>query len=292
MSGQRACWVCGSARLSLRKPANYRGALNSQAFAITDSNYGVTAAIYECGDCAFLQCAELDDVTHFYEGLEDEGYEAGRAPRRLQLRRILERVNRYRSGGRLLDIGAASGILVGEAQQMGYRAEGVEPSRWLHQKAAERGLPVHQGTFPNSSCEGLFDVVTLIDVIEHVTQPLPLLRALRDAMAPQGVLAVVTPDVRSVTARVLRWHWWHFRVAHVGYFDRATLELAARRSGFVPVAFHRPGWFFPGDYIWDRAWKIFGLAGPRAPAFLARVTIPLNLRDSLLAILRPAGQVE
>jgi SAM-dependent methyltransferase len=292
MSGQRACWVCGSARLSLRKPANYQGALDSHAFAITDSNYGVTAAIYECGDCGFLQCAELDDVTRFYEDLEDEGYEAGRAPRRLQLRGVLERVVRHRAGGRLLDIGAASGILVGEAQQMGYRAEGVEPSRWLHRKAVERGLPVHQGTFPNPSCEGRFDVVTLIDVLEHVTSPVPLLSHVRDALAPEGILAVVTPDVRSLAARALGWHWWHFRVAHVGYFDRSTLELAARRSGFVPVAFHRPGWFFPGDYIWARAWKLLGLTGPRAPAFLERVTIPLNVRDSLLALFRPAGPVE
>jgi SAM-dependent methyltransferase len=291
MSGAHTCWVCGGGSLVLRKPANYRGVLDSRAFAITDSNYGITAAVYECADCAFLQCAELDDVTHFYEGLEDEGYESGRGRRRLQLRRILERVGHYRPGGRLLDVGAASGILVGEAQQMGYRAEGMEPSRWLHQKAAERGLPVHQGTFPNASCEGRFDVVTLIDVIEHVTQPLPLLRALRSAVAQEGILAVVTPDVRSLAARMFGWHWWHFRVAHVGYFDRSTLELATRRTGFTPVAFHRPGWFFSGDYIWDRAWRMLGRGSPRLPEVLKRVTIPLNLRDSMLAIFKP-GPIE
>jgi SAM-dependent methyltransferase len=290
--GARACWVCGGERLSLRKPANYRGALDSGAFAITDTHYGVTAAIYECADCGFLQCAELDDVTHFYEGVEDEAYEAGRAQRRLQLRRVLENVRRHVPGGRLLDIGAASGILVAEAQQMGFRAEGVEPSRWLQRKAVERGLPVHLGTFPNPSCEGPFDVITLVDVIEHVTAPRCLLRAARSALAPHGIVAVVTPDVRSLAARIMRWHWWHFRVAHVGYFDRRTLERAARRSGFVPLAFERPGWFFSGGYLWDRAWKVLGLAGPRAPAVLERVTIPLNLHDSLLAILRPTGETE
>jgi SAM-dependent methyltransferase len=292
MSGARACWVCGGERLRLRKPANYEGALDSGAFAITDTHYGVTATIYECAECGFLLCADLDDVTHFYEGLEDEAYEAGRAQRRLQLRRVLESVRRHVRGGRLLDIGAASGILVAEAQQMGFRAEGVEPSRWLQRKAVERGLPVHLGTFPNRSCEGPFDVITLIDVIEHVTAPLCLLRAVRSALAPDGIVAVVTPDVRSVAARVLGWRWWHFRLAHVGYFDRTTLEQAARRSGFLPIAFQRPGWFFSGDYLWDRAWKLVGLSGPRAPALLERITIPLNLRDSLLALFRPTGEIE
>jgi SAM-dependent methyltransferase len=292
MPGERACWVCGGKRLSLRKPANYQGALDSGAFAITDTHYGVTAAIHECEECGFLFCADLDDVTHFYEGLEDEAYEAGRAQRRLQLRQVLEGVRRHVPGGRLLDIGAASGILVAEAEQMGFRAEGVEPSRWLQRKAVERGLRVHPGTFPNPNCAGPFDVITLIDVIEHVTAPLCLLRAVRSALAPEGMVAVVTPDVRSIPARMLRWRWWHFRVAHVGYFDRTTLERAARRSGLVPVVFQRPGWFFSGDYLWERAWKLVGLSAPRAPAVLDRVTVPLNLRDSLLAFLRPAGENE
>ena len=285
------CWVCGGRRLTLRKPANYPRPLHSSAFTITDTHYGVTAAIYECADCGFLQCADLDDVTHFYEELEDEAYEAGRAQRRLQLRKVLERVRRYQSDGRLLDIGAASGILIAEAQHMGYQAEGLEPSRWLQRKAAERSVPVHEGTFPNPS-GGPFDVVTLVDVIEHITEPLRLLRAVRLVLAPHGVLVVVTPDVHSLAARVLGWHWWHFRVAHVGYFDRSTLELAARRSGFIPVDFHRPGWFFSGDYLWDRAWKLLRLSGPRAPAVLKSLTIPLKLRDSLLAIFKPTGPVE
>ena len=156
----------------------------------------------------------------------------------------------------------------------------------------ERGLPVHLGTVPNPSYEGPFDVITLVDVIEHVTAPVCLLRAARSALAPHGVVAVVTPDVRSLPARLLGWHWWHFRVAHVGYFDRTTLELAARRSGLVPAAFRRPTWFFSGDYLWDRAWRLLGLSGLRAPAVLGRVTIPLNLRDSLLAVFRPAGTGE
>lgn len=284
----RICRVCGSGPLRLRKPANYRGVLDSRAFAITDSNYGVTAAIYACRECGFLQCADLGEVTSYYEALEDEGYDVGRAQRALQLRRILERLQAYRpAGGRLLDIGAASGILVAEARDLGYQAEGVEPSRWLQRRAVERGLPVRQGAFPDAECRGPYDVVTLVDVIEHVTRPLELLRAIRPVLAPDGLLAVVTPDVRSVAARLLGWRWWHFRVAHVGYFDRRTLQLAARRSGFTIAALERPGWYFSGGYLWERAWRLAGLSASRAPSFLKRVTVPLNLYDSWLAVLRP-----
>jgi len=280
--------VCGADRLFLVKPANYRGGLSSDSFVITDSNYGVTGAIHRCPECGFLQCPELPEITGFYEQLEQEAYECGRAQRSLQSRRILERVRSYRRGGRLLDIGAGSGMLVEQALEMGYQAEGVEPSRWLQGKAVERGLPVYLGTFPHPQCQVPYEVVTLIDVIEHVLRPLELLRAIRQVLLPDGVLAVVTPDVRSLAARLLGWRWWHFRVAHVGYFDKSTLELAARRSQFVLVSFRRSGWFFSGDYLWERAWKLAGLRQRPAPRLLRSVTVPLNLRDSLLAILRPA----
>jgi 2-polyprenyl-3-methyl-5-hydroxy-6-metoxy-1,4-benzoquinol methylase len=289
-SEERTCWVCGQARLRLVKPANYVGALDSQAFAITDANYGVTAAIYRCQDCGFLQCADLQEVTGFYEGVEDETYEAGRAQRDRQLRQVLERVRPYRPEGRLLDIGAGSGILVSAAQELGYRATGIEPSRWLQRKAVERALPVYAGTFPHPECAGPFDVVTLVDVIEHVTRPVDLLRAVGGALAPGGVAVVVTPDVRSLAARLLGWRWWHYRVAHVGYFDKGTLALAARRAGLELVGLHRAGWFFSGDYLWQRAWKLARLGAPAAPGFLKRMTVPLDLRDSFLAVLRAAGE--
>jgi len=292
MSGERTCWVCGGGTLVLRKPANYPGVLDSRAFAITDSNYGVTGAIYQCPECGFLQCPELPEVTGFYEQLEDEAYEAGRSPRSLQSRKILEQVTNDQRAGRLLDVGAGSGMLVEQALQMGYRAEGIEPSRWLQSQAVERGLPVHLGILPSPHCRGPYDVVTLIDVIEHVLRPLELLRAIRSVLAPGGVLAVVTPDVRSLAARLLGWRWWHFRVAHVGYFDKSTLELAAGRAGFALAAFRRPGWYFSGDYLWERAWKLAGLRRRPAPRVLRRITVPLNPRDSLLAILRPANAPE
>lgn len=225
---EHACRVCGSRQLALVKTANYRERLRSDSFAVTDSNYGLTAAIYRCGACAFLQCPELGDVTGYYEDLADEAYEAGRPQRSLQCRKILESIRPHGPAGRLLDIGAGTGMLVEQAAAMGYDAEGVEPSRWMQDRAVARGLSVRLGTFPHPQCKGPYDVVTMIDVIEHVADPLGLLKALHAALRDRGILAVVTPDVRSLAARLLGRRWWHFRPAHIGYFDRSTLDLATR----------------------------------------------------------------
>ena len=282
------CWVCGAARLEVAKRGDLTRDLESRDFAITDAHYGRTGEIHECAGCGFLQCSDQSDVLGFYEALEDEVYDATRSARERQARRLLERIRPFRPGARLLDVGAGSGILVARAAALGYRAEGVEPSLWLQRRATERGLAVELGTLPHPKLEGPYDVVTLIDVLEHVPDPVGLLERAREVTAPDGVVAIVTPDVRSLAARLLGWRWWHFRVAHVGYFSRATLRLALQRAGLGEPRLSRPGWYFPADYLVERVNTYL----PRAlripaPRWLGRITVPLNLRDSLLAIATP-----
>lgn len=284
------CWVCGESRLRRVREGVSPGDLASHDFAITDARYGTTGAIDRCEACGFRQCSELTDVLGFYEDLEDPEYDEGRGPRALQARKLIETLSPYAMGKKLLDVGAGAGILVEEAASLGYDAVGVEPSRWLAERAKERGLNVIHGTLPHPDATGPFDVVTMIDVVEHVPDPIAVLRDLRDVLAPGGIAAVVTPDVGSMAARLLGKKWWHYRIAHIGYFDRATFMRALGDAGLEPVAFKRPGWYFAGDYLAERAVGYLPrFLRPPVPRFLSRLTVPLNLRDSLLAICRRKG---
>ena len=178
------------------KPSNIKNVLTSDAFSITDSHYGTTAAIYRCERCGFLQCTDLPDVLPFYEDLVDPSYDAGRSERSIQARKILEVAHKLQPGGRLLDIGAGSGVLVEQAIQMGYQAEGVEPSGWLRQIALQRNVPLHLGTFPHPAMSGKFDVITLIDVIEHVCDPIDLLHNITAHLARGGTASPTTRRAR------------------------------------------------------------------------------------------------
>jgi len=288
----RRCWICGGEHLRPERPSQLGESARSEDFAITDAGYGRTGALERCADCSFLQCSELSGALAFYEELEDPGYEASRPARALQMRRLLEAVGR-RSGwprrARLLDVGAGSGILVEEARRLGYEAQGVEPSRWLQQRARERSLPVELGTLPHPALAGPFDAVTLVDVIEHVSDPIGLLREATRVLAPGGEVVVVTPDLGSWAPRLLGWRWWHFRVAHIGYFDRSTLERALRAAGLAPARVSRPSWVFDARYLIARLGRYLPGGRPlHAPRWTERLHVPLNLRDSLLAVARRA----
>jgi SAM-dependent methyltransferase len=278
-----ACWVCGSSELAVVKPSNLPADPTPDDFRITDSRYGVTLEIQRCAQCGFLECPENLDLVRLYSALEDPDYEEGRDQRALQQCKLLEVVQPFQAGGRLLDIGAGTGTLVEQAVRMGYVAEGIEPSLWLQRRAAERGLRVHQGVFPHPNAKGPYDVVTLVDVIEHVRNPSGLLRNVREVLNPGGIMLLVMPDVSSLPARLMRWRWWHFRIAHVGYFNPQTMRMLVERSGFTLLSVGRPGWYLPLDYLLDRVNAYLPLRLP-VPPFAAHWTVPLNLRDSMYAV--------
>ena len=281
------CWVCGGAAWKLFKESTLGDRVSSEDFRITDSHYGHTGRIEQCLHCGFKQVSNLESVLGFYEDLDDPAYDEGREQRGLQARKILEAVRPFKSSGQLLDVGAASGILLEQAAKLGYSGVGIEPSKHLVRRAEASGLNVHLGIFPHPAVQGTFDVITLVDVIEHVPNPVQLLRDIAAHLKPDGVGVVTTPDVQSLVARLLGPRWWHFRVAHIGYFSRATLLQALSAAGLEPLQISSPAWYFPLDYAGDRAFsympKPFRL---KMPSFTKRATIRVNFHDSLQVIFR------
>jgi SAM-dependent methyltransferase len=114
--------------------------------------------------------------------------------------RLLER---FRGPGDLLDVGSHCGFFLRRARARGWQASGVEPSPVSACLAREQfGLDVKAGRledtpFPDWS----FDVVTLIDVLEHVGNPRQLLGEVARVLRPDGLVCVKVPNVRYVLAK-------------------------------------------------------------------------------------------
>jgi 2-polyprenyl-3-methyl-5-hydroxy-6-metoxy-1,4-benzoquinol methylase len=183
------------------KKSNIRNELHASSFAITESDYGITGDLHRCMNCGFVQCGSVKDVTRYYRELEDSDYEASRSEREIQAHKLIKLLYKYKKNGRLLDIGAGSGILLEQAEKIGYQSESVEPSCWLQEQAIKRGLTIHLGTFPHKNIKQGVDVVTLIDVIEHVPNPVELLNSIREYLDDDGIGLIVTPDLNSVVAK-------------------------------------------------------------------------------------------
>ncbi len=288
MTEKIQCWVCSGNNLEAAKQSGVsKEAITATDFQITDAHYGSTLDIYRCSTCGFLQCPDASELVQYYEDMEDSIYEDTRDERALQAKKLIELVVRHKASGRLLDIGASSGILCEEAIKKGFDVLGVEPSRYLHAQAQKRQLPVILGTIPHPEVQEQYDIITLIDVIEHVSNPVELLSDISQLLAPGGIFVTVTPDVNSVAARIMRWQWWHYRIAHVGYFNKKTLNMSLHRAGLEATSWYRPTWYFPASYLYQRVMTYLPTAiRHKAPAIFDRWVVPLNLYDSYLVICR------
>ena len=188
--------------------------------------------------------------------MRDEGYEQSSDARLLQMERLLDTALERRPGAKsLLDIGAGTGLMVSAAVGRGLEAAGVEPSLAAVEfgRARAGGDRLLAGTLPHPAlAHRRFDLIFLVNVIEHVCSPIELLRESRKALNPGGLIVVVTPDLKSIAARLLGKRWWHFRVAHVGYFSADTFGIATRRAGLEVEGVERAKWFFPVGYLASR----------------------------------------
>jgi SAM-dependent methyltransferase len=293
------CWICGGSSRQFR-PSTIRHQIDASSVRITDSNYGETAALSKCESCGFVFADPVPhpDVLDLYRGMDDQPYQDSAFTRRAQMRLLLDAVRQARPHARsLLDIGAGTGLMVAEARDRGLRADGVEPSRWcVETAAAVNHVDLFCGTLAEWRNRSTgYDIVSLVDVIEHTDNPMQLLREAASMLGPGGVLLVVTPDIGSLMARVMGRRWWHHRVAHVCYFDRASMRQALAGAGLSLEADTTTGWRFPASYIAERLVRylpIFPIAAflralARSPR-VQRFEIPVNPGDSRAFIATPS----
>ncbi len=142
---------------------------------------------------------------------------------------------------RLLDVGSGGGIMVEEARRAGFDAEGIDLCQPLVERARARGLRIHHGRIEDFADMGSFDVVTMMDLIEHVPNPLEVMEAVRKLLAPGGVFVCYTPNHRAAIVLASRlMHGLGFEFAtrevfgsnHVCFFDDRTLPAMLDKAGF------------------------------------------------------------
>lgn len=159
------------------------------------------------------------------------------------------------SGGRFLDVGCGRGSLMDLARKDFEVVEGVEPSPIACAELRERGYTVHEGTIEDVDLPAdSYDMIAMDAVIEHVLDPVAVMRKCRAALRPGGYLGMVTVKLGGPTNRFRGGGWNGYRHGwHTILFTEATLQACLDKAGFDYVA--RPRRARPLDDIlilWGR----------------------------------------
>lgn len=153
-------------------------------------------------------------------------------------------IESFIKGGKLLDIGSATGHFLQSAENRGWRAIGVEISKYAHEYSTKKlKLEVINSTLIEANFpEGLFDVVTIWDTLEHMVDPLENLIETRKVLRPEGMVFAITPNFDS--AEVMLFGKDCDTIvpdAHLIYFDKGTLGKLFKKAGFAVVEIQMRG---------------------------------------------------
>jgi SAM-dependent methyltransferase len=262
-----------------------------QSYCCTNLGYGIHPPIVRCRRCGLVYTnprRAAEAVHAAYVEVVDDLYLAERDGRVLTFQRHLQPIEAMLGPGdgrRLLDVGCHIGVFIEIAAARGWDAWGVEPSRWAAGQARARGLQVVTGTLSDAGFEaGSFDVVTLWDVIEHLTDPAAELRQVWHVLRSDGLIAVHTMNIESLFARLMGARWPWLMEMHLYYFSPVTLPALLERVGFQVVSQRRQGRYLRLGYLASRLTPYSPTAARALGSLLNQLglsgqPVPVNLGD-------------
>lgn len=104
------------------------------------------------------------------------------------------------------DFGCGLGALVNFANSNGMQNIGSEIDASVVDKLQKNGIPAYETEFIRSNSE-TYDVITIIEVIEHVADPKKVLKLLASKLSAKGIVYLTTPNFNSLNRRRLKGRW-------------------------------------------------------------------------------------
>jgi 2-polyprenyl-3-methyl-5-hydroxy-6-metoxy-1,4-benzoquinol methylase len=141
----------------------------------------------------------------------------------------------WQGQGRLLDFGCGGGSYLERMHRRGWQVTGVDVSLSAIQRIrSELGLDALAGTLPHPELEpASFDVITMWHSLEHVHEPLTVLREAHRLLVPGGKLLVAVPNIDSLPFRWFGSAWYGLDLPrHLTHFTPATLRQMLQEAGF------------------------------------------------------------
>jgi SAM-dependent methyltransferase len=257
---QPRCRACGEALSTLWATA-------------TDTEYGTTTerfAYYLCDACDCLsidpvpedRLAEIYPSNYYSFAGGDEAQTSRHHPvTRIKawldertFRGVLDRVDSRAL--RILDIGGGAGDIAAgllRSAPDGSSATVVDFDAASADVARGRGLDAFCGRFEDFESEERFDLVLMLNLLEHVADPLDILQRARGHLSPNGILWLQTPNFRALDARLFRHRNWagYHCPRHWAIFSEVGLSRALERCALKADSIQRTqaGSFWAGSVL-------------------------------------------
>jgi SAM-dependent methyltransferase len=240
--GDRPCPVCGSTEGRVFVEARFEPSeLDAMSFSSRKIPDGLFHRLIECDGCDLLYASPVPTFESLTDAYRTAGYESGEEARYAAatyvgvVETIAPKLPDLRGAA---DIGAGDGAFIERLRDVGFvETVGFEPSEAPRAaarpsvQASIRPEPFSSGVLPAES----FTLISCMQTIEHVLDPLEICRDATRALAPNGALLIACHDRRALTARVLKQRSPIFDIEHVQLFSPRSMRALLGSAGLERV---------------------------------------------------------
>jgi 2-polyprenyl-3-methyl-5-hydroxy-6-metoxy-1,4-benzoquinol methylase len=168
--------------------------------------------------------------------------------RLLKLEKLTRPIRSRHDRVRLLDFGCGWGAIPALAKLFGFDAYGLDRDRHRLGSSAPSNVYADLHSLDAATKGARFHAVTLIEVIEHVDDPLQVLRLVGDRMERGGILLLEAPDCKGVRGITTETDYDLIHpLEHINCFTASSLGKMAARAGFRVV--HAPAAYVTADLL-------------------------------------------
>lgn len=139
-------------------------------------------------------------------------------------------------GSNHTDYGAGTGSLVKALMKEGINSIGIESSNEAREYAFNhKGVTLYKDL--DVINDGSQDLFTLIEVIEHLPQPIDVLKEITIKLKPGGYLFITTPNILGIRALIEKENWREsLKNFHLVFYTKHSLILNLKYAGFSKVS--------------------------------------------------------
>lgn len=142
---------------------------------------------------------------------------------------------------RFLDVGCSFGGFVDAATRLGYQSTGIDLSEFAVTQGKKLGRNIVLGDLSIiANSNEKFDIITLIEVIEHLPEPLQTVRQLRSLLRNHGIVVIQTANFLGCQAKKAKSDYHYYLPGHLYYYSTKNLRKLLLSNGFRKVWFYRP----------------------------------------------------
>jgi 2-polyprenyl-3-methyl-5-hydroxy-6-metoxy-1,4-benzoquinol methylase len=149
----------------------------------------------------------------------------------------------YPNGGKILDVGCGYGFLLSYLNNSWDRY-GIEPSQYAASIARQKGITILSEYIdqvplaPHS-----FDVILLIDVMEHLSDPQHMIKRVFDLLKKDGTLLIFTGNIDSLNSKLVGPKWSYFNsYEHISFYNPKSIRYLLKKNNFQKIRIKKTSW--------------------------------------------------